>query len=107
VCKVAEINELAGPGRGVTAIKTATDDGVVAFLCTTDKKAALTLETTKGRTLELSPGRYEVTGRGGKGREMSKKDKVKSVKREIVRVSLPVEVSTRPAGPVTAKPEKK
>jgi DNA gyrase subunit A len=90
VCKVAEVNELAGPGRGVTVIKTAADDGVVAFLCTTDKKAQLTLETAKGKSLELSPGRYEVTGRGGKGREMSKKDKVKSVTRAIVRVSLPV-----------------
>jgi DNA gyrase subunit A len=89
VCKVAEVNELAGPGKGVTVIKTAADDGVVAFLCTARKDEKLQLETEKGRTLELSPGRYEVTARGGKGREMSKKDKVKAVRREVQRVALP------------------
>jgi DNA gyrase subunit A len=89
VCKVAEVNELAGPGRGVTVIKTAEDDEVLAFLCTPRKDAALTLETAKGRTLTLSPGRYEVTSRGGKGREMSKKDTVKSVLRPLEQVALP------------------
>ena len=89
VCKVAEVNELAGPGRGVTVIKVAADDQVAAFLCSSTKDAKLTLETQKGRTLELTPGRYGVSGRGGKGREMSKKDKVKSVSRPLERVSLP------------------
>ena len=89
VCKVDEVNELAGPGRGVTVIKTADDDQVVAFLCTSKKDAEITLETAKGRTLKLSPGKYEVTGRGGKGREMSKKDEVKTVNRPLELVSLP------------------
>ena len=89
VCKVAEVNELAGPGRGVTVIKTAEDDEVLAFLCTTRKDAALSLETAKGRTLTLSPGRYELTSRGGKGREMSKKDTVKLVLRPPEVVTLP------------------
>ncbi len=89
VCKAAEINELAGAGKGVTVIKVAADDAVVAFLASTRKDAKITLETIKGRTLELSPGRYEVTSRAGKGREMSKKDKVKSVKRELNWVQLP------------------
>ena len=61
VCKVDEVNELAGPGRGVTVIKVADDDEVMAFLCTSRKDAAISLETDKGKTLELSPGRYEVT----------------------------------------------
>jgi DNA gyrase subunit A len=89
VCKVAEVNELAGPGRGVTVITTGNDDPVVAFLCTGDKNAVLTLETEKGRKLELSPRKYEVAGRGGKGREMAKKDAVKSVVRAIQFVPLP------------------
>ncbi len=89
VCKVAEVNELAGPGRGVTVIKTADDDGVVAFLCTSKKDAEITLETTKGKALKLTPGRYEVTGRGGKGREMSKKDTVKTVSRPLEVITLP------------------
>jgi DNA gyrase subunit A len=89
VCKVAEVNELAGPGRGVTVIKTADDDGVVAFLCTTKKDKIITIETQKGRTLKLSVDAYEVTGRGGKGREMSKKDTVKSVSRELEVLTVP------------------
>ncbi|MBL8917746.1 MAG: DNA topoisomerase IV subunit A [Myxococcaceae bacterium] len=89
VCKVAEVNELAGPGKGVTVIKVAPDDEVAAFLCTARKDEAISLETSKGRTLTLSPGRYEVTSRAGKGREMSKKDSVKSVVRPPLIVTLP------------------
>ena len=89
VCKANEVNELAGAGKGVTVIKTQPDDGVVAFLCSAKKDASLKLETQKGKTLELSPGRYEVTSRAGKGREMSKKDSVKTVVREPLIVVLP------------------
>ena len=100
VCKVAEVNELAGPGRGVTVIKTAEDDQVMTFLCTTKKDVEIQLETAKGKTLKFSPGRYEVTGRGGKGREMSKKDEIKTVIRALEFVLLPEEAKTD-------KPEKK
>jgi DNA gyrase subunit A len=100
VCKVNEVNELAGPGKGVTVIKVAPDDEVVAFVCTSKKDVELELETAKGRTLKLSPGRYEVTSRAGKGREMSKKDTVKAVKRALEVVSLP-------EPPKSDKPEKK
>jgi DNA gyrase subunit A len=100
VCKVDEVNELAGPGRGVTVIKVADDDQVMAFLCTSKKDAELTLETAKGKSLKLTPVRYEVTGRGGKGREMSKKDEVKTVSR-------PHEFILLPEAPKTDKPEKK
>jgi len=89
VCKVNEVNELAGPGRGVTVIKTADDDPVVAFLCSSDKEAKLDLETEKGRKLELSPRKYEVASRGGKGREMAKKDRIKTVARAVQFVPLP------------------
>lgn len=96
VCKAVEVNELAGPGKGVTVIKVAPDDEVVAFLCTSKKEASLSLETSKGRTLTLSPGKYEVAGRGGKGREMSKKDTVKSVGRPLELVSLPAPKDVEP-----------
>ncbi len=103
VCRVNEINELAGPGRGVTVIKTADDDQVMAFLCTSKKDAEIVLETTKGKTLKLTPGRYEVTGRGGKGREMSKKDQVKTVSRALEFIALPEAPKTEKSD----KPEKK
>jgi DNA gyrase subunit A len=37
----------------------------------------------------LSPAKYEVTGRGGKGHEMSRKDTVKDVTQAVVFVPLP------------------
>ena len=100
VCKVDEVNELAGPGRGVTVIKVGDGDEVVGFLCTAAKDAVLTLETTKGRTLSLSPGKYGTTSRGGKGREMSKKDQVKSVTR-------PPDIVALPEAPKAEKSDKK
>ncbi len=77
VCKVNEVNELSGPGRGVTVIKLEKDDRVLAFLCTSKKDAGLELETSKGRKLLLSPGRYELSARGGRGREMARRETVK------------------------------
>jgi DNA gyrase subunit A len=75
----------------VTVIKVDEGDRVVAFLTAApnDKEARLELETEKGRTLTLSPTRYGVTGRGGKGHEMSRKDMVKSVKQQLVFIPLP------------------
>ena len=89
VCKVKEINELAGPGRGVTVIKVPAGDQVVAFLCTTDKDQRIELESSKGKKLSLGVKTYEIAARGGKGREMVKKDKVKVAQRQIAFVPLP------------------
>ncbi len=91
VCKVNEVNELSGPGRGVTVIKLEKDDRVLAFLCTGRKDAALELETSKGRKLTLSPGRYEVSTRGGRGREMAKKETVKLLATPLTWTPLPEE----------------
>src|SRR6266851_4663915 len=89
VCKVKEINELAGPGRGVTVIKVPAGDQVIAFLCTTDKEQRIELESGKGKKVSLSVKTYELSARGGKGREMVKKDKVKVAQRQIAFVPLP------------------
>ena len=45
--------------------------GLVLAACggSSKKDAKILLETQKGKNLELSPGRYEVTSRAGKGRE--------------------------------------
>jgi DNA gyrase subunit A len=89
VTKVSEVNELAGPGRGVTVIKVSDDDKVIAFLATTDKQAIVPLETNKGRRLELTTFRQEPVSRGGRGHQMVKKDKVKAMPQPPVFVSLP------------------
>ena len=91
VTRVEEINELAGPGRGVTVIKVDDDDKVIAFLATSDKQAQVLLETSKGRRLELTTFRQDPVARGGRGHQLVKRDKVKALPRPPVFVSLPEE----------------
>ena len=89
VTKAKEVNELAGAGRGVRVIKVQADDKVLGFLCTADRKAELPLETSKGRKLELTV--REPSSRGGKGRQLVRKDTVKALSRGPVVQSLPGE----------------
>jgi len=89
VTKAKEVNELAGAGRGVRVIKVQADDKVVGFLCTADRKAELPLETAKGRKLELTV--RQPSSRGGKGRQLVRKDTVKALPRGPVVQSLPAE----------------
>jgi DNA gyrase subunit A len=91
VTRASEVNELAGPGRGVTVIKVEQEDRVIGFLCTSDRQATLELETSKGRKLVLSPAKYEVSSRGGRGREMAKRETVKLVAAPVEWTPLPGE----------------
>jgi DNA gyrase subunit A len=65
-----EVNFLSGPGKGVLLIKLAEDDRVLGFIASTGDRDVLTVETTRGAEQTIGTGRYEVTGRGGKGREL-------------------------------------
>ncbi|HEY3449183.1 MAG TPA: DNA topoisomerase IV subunit A [Myxococcales bacterium] len=90
ICTAKEVNELAGPGRGVTVIKVAPDDYVFAFLCTRDREAALEFETEKGKKIELRVGRFEIGSRGGRGRPFFRTDKIKELlTKAVVFVPLP------------------
>jgi DNA gyrase subunit A len=89
VTRSSEVNELAGPGRGVTVIKVEKEDRVIGFLCTSDRQATLELETSKGRKLVLSPAKYEVSARGGRGREMARRETVKVVATPVQWIPLP------------------
>jgi DNA gyrase subunit A len=71
LCKVEEVNFLAGPGRGVILIKLQKDDDrLLGFIASTGDRDLLTVETTRGAEQTISTGKYDVTGRGGKGREL-------------------------------------
>ena len=71
LCKVEEINFLAGPGRGVLLIKLQKeDDRLLGFLASTGDRDLMTVETSRGAEQTISTTKYEVTGRGGKGREL-------------------------------------
>jgi DNA gyrase subunit A len=71
ICKVEEINFLSGPGRGVILIKLQPDDDrVLGFVASVGDRDLLTVETSRGAEQTISTAKYEVTGRGGKGREL-------------------------------------
>jgi DNA gyrase subunit A len=71
LCPVEEINYLAGPGRGVILIKlTSDEDRVLGFVASRGDRDLLTVETSRGAEQTISTAKYEVTGRGGKGREL-------------------------------------
>ena len=71
LCKVDEINFLAGPGRGVILIKLQKEnDRVLGFIASTGDRDLMTVETTRGAEQTISTTKYAITGRGGKGREL-------------------------------------
>jgi len=71
LAKADEVNFLSGPGRGVILIKlTSKSDRVLGFIASSGDRDLLTVETTRGAEQTISTAKYEVTGRGGKGREL-------------------------------------
>ena len=71
LCKVEEVNFLSGPGRGVILIKLDSKvDRVLGFIASSGDRDLMTVETTRGAEQTISTAKYEVTGRGGKGREL-------------------------------------
>jgi DNA gyrase subunit A len=71
LCAVDEVNFLSGPGRGVILIKLqAEDDRLLGFMASTGDRNLMTVETSRGAEQTISTTKYEVTGRGGKGREL-------------------------------------
>ena len=92
VFRLNEVNELSGPGRGVQAIKLDEGDRVIAIKVAPEARgdhAVISLESEKGKKVELELRKSEVVARGGKGRELVRKDKLEAPPRPIVFVPLP------------------
>ena len=71
LCDAAQINFLSGPGKGVTLIKIdRKEDAVLGFVASTGARDLLTVETSRGAAQTVSTAKYDVTNRGGKGREL-------------------------------------
>ena len=70
LCKADEVNFLSGPGKGVLLIKLGEDDRLLGAIASSGDRDLLTVETTRGAEQTISSAKYEVTGRGGKGREL-------------------------------------
>ncbi|MBS2029723.1 MAG: DNA topoisomerase IV subunit A [Deltaproteobacteria bacterium] len=75
----AEVNELAGPGKGVTAIKLKPDDKVVGFALARQRGDGLTVETESGRAITITRENQQSASRGGKGVQVVKRGTVKWV----------------------------
>jgi DNA gyrase subunit A len=71
LCKADEVNYLSGPGKGVILIKlVGDDDQVIGFMASHGDRDLMRVETSRGGEQTISTAKYEITGRGGKGREL-------------------------------------
>jgi DNA gyrase subunit A len=86
-----EVNFLSGPGRGVILIKLGDDDRVLGFIASTGDRDLMTVETSRGAEQTISTAKYEVTGRGGKGRELLQRG-------QFTRVMWPLPDAPQPLG---------
>ena len=91
LCKVEEVNFLSGPGKGVILIKLASDeDRVIGFVASTGDRDLLKVETSRGGEQTISTAKYEVTGRGGKGRELLQRGQFTRVLQPEVQTPQPL-----------------
>ncbi len=71
LCPVDEVNVLSGPGRGVILIKIdGTKDRLLGFIASRGDRDLMVVETSRGAEQTISTAKYDVTSRGGKGREL-------------------------------------
>ena len=70
LCDVGDVKYLTGAGKGVTLMKLADDDTILAIKAARDDRDTLVVKTSLGGEQRINTGRYEKTGRGGKGREV-------------------------------------
>ncbi len=71
LCRVDEINYLSGPGKGVILIKlNSNEDRVLGFVASAGDRDLMTVETSRGAEQTISTAKYDVTSRGGRGREL-------------------------------------
>ena len=91
LCSVDEVNFLSGPGRGVILIKLGGEDRVLGFIASTGDRDLLTVETTRGAEQTISSTKYEITGRGGKGRELLQRG-------QFTRIIWPIPDAPQPLG---------
>ena len=89
LCPAEEVNFLSGPGKGVILIKLASDeDRVLGFLASTGDRDIMRVETSRGAEQTISTTKYDITSRGGRGRELLQRG-------QFTRV-IPPEIETPP-----------
>ncbi|MGB7218876.1 MAG: DNA topoisomerase IV subunit A [Vicinamibacterales bacterium] len=91
LCRADEVNYLSGPGKGVILVKLGEEDRVLGFIASTGDRDLLTVETSRGAEQTISTTKYEVTSRGGKGRELLQRG-------QFTRVLWPMPAAPAPLG---------
>ncbi len=79
LCNVDEVNFLTGPGKGVMLLKLEDDDQLIGFKAVAQDDDGLVVETSMGGEQKVSPAKYELSGRGGRGREVIKRGSLTKV----------------------------
>lgn len=79
ICSAEDVNYLSGAGKGVTLIRLASGDELLGFKISSGDRDLLTVETNRGAQKNISTAKYRVTSRGGKGTEIQKNGKIKSL----------------------------
>ena len=93
LCRADEVNYLSGPGKGVILIKLAREDHVLGFIASRGDRDLMRVETSRGGEQTISTAKYEVTGRGGKGRELLRRGQFSRVILSDVENSEPLSPS--------------
>ncbi len=68
-----DVPVVAGPAKGVIAIRMDKDDTCLGGIVVTSPEDLLVVETTGGKTMEFKKGRTQPAARGGRGQEVVKR----------------------------------
>ena len=91
LCDVSEVKYLASAGKGVLLMKLEKDDALLAIKAASSDKDTVTVKTSLGGEQRINTGRYEKTGRGGKGREVISRGTFTEVVQEAIEAPAPFE----------------
>jgi DNA gyrase subunit A len=73
IFSVDDVNVLSGVGKGVLAMKLEKGDLLLGAVISEAARKGLVVESSRGATMVVRTTKYEVTSRGGRGRQMLKR----------------------------------
>ncbi|HET9954750.1 MAG TPA: DNA topoisomerase (ATP-hydrolyzing) [Polyangiaceae bacterium] len=91
LCRMDEIAYLSGPGKGVQLVKLEDEDVLIGFKLARSSDDALVVETSLGGEHKIAVNKYELSSRGGKGREVTKRGTLVRVVRPLPPAPAPLE----------------
>ncbi len=91
LCAVSDISYLSSAGRGVVVIKLGEGDSVLGARTAVSERDTLVCKTSQGGEQRINMAKYEVSARGGKGREVIKRGSLTRVIEEPPEAPAPLE----------------